>query len=276
MRTPKNKQNAEGDSCLHTRLYIFSTAQTLLMQPITNYASHVSMESCGHRFVSLLLKKHWNIEDHFSTESHNHRTTIYLHSPWEKKLPVFLPHHLTHVANNHTNRSFSDIHHHHYAPPVSLEPIQSNPIHITRPSLVKISADQGYIGWFAFLQGFLATAMITQQIQYFVMVGSQGSSTKWGSDLCKEFWNIVKRFWDQKNALIHRAPDKVEPVLCKVLEEAIQDKLDRGPTELEDHLIGLYSLKSIPVYHSHIYGQHLDFYRWPIKQTSLWIETSTP
>ena len=55
----------------------------------------------------------------------------------------------------------------------------SNPTPFTShiPTLANISADQHYIGWFAFLQGCLATSMINQQNQYFAMIGSCCSGT---------------------------------------------------------------------------------------------------
>ena len=86
----------------------------------------------------------------------------------------------------------------------------------------KISADQHLIGWDAFLKGFVATSMITQQEKYLESLGSDTLGTYLGKGLCRQLWTICESFWYHRNQFLHDTPDEGEKQLQETLQEAIK------------------------------------------------------
>ena len=81
------------------------------------------------------------------------------------------------------------------------------------------------IGWYALLQGFLASSIVTVQHQHFQYIGLLRSNRVWATAFCRQLWILFESMWDKHNSFYHEHWDTGE-------QEQLQEALADGITEL--------------------------------------------
>ena len=79
------------------------------------------------------------------------------------------------------------------------------PNHYRHPDkfLNKLAEDQHAIGWYALIQGFMASSIVEAQHCHFQYIGSLRSGRVWATALCRQLWFLFESMWDTHNSYYH-------------------------------------------------------------------------
>ena len=84
-------------------------------------------------------------------------------------------------------------------------PTSTNTYYSSDPIISSAYNAQSKLGWYAFLCGYISSALVTAQAVYYLESGSRRSATRWGSHLIAQAWNITFQLWDNRNNILHES-----------------------------------------------------------------------
>ena len=113
-----------------------------------------------------------------------------------------------------------------------LNPTAYNFSQSSDPILHNAFSSQTCLGWYSLLCGYISTDLVHAQSCFYIESGSCRSSTKWGSQLILQCWNIIYQLWTNRNNILHNNSELQILHGLPLLKEAIASEYSAGISNL--------------------------------------------